>query len=243
MAQNTLPSGIHDLLWLAAHMHEGRETLGPWLRIGTAEEFGAALAEMRAAESAWTTARARKADAGRRGAAADAALTAWLAKARLVLMLALGSAWSERWVEAGFTQRGTHVPKRLGARIELGRCLVEFFEQHPEYAVPFAHVTAATGQSLHEESTAATRTMRDTARAAGESLRVRDATEKRLRWLMRGTRVMLSFALDRSDPRWHAFGLHIPAPDAPARPRRTLPTPAEVVPLPPEPAPLLREVA
>ena len=85
--------------------------------------------------------------------------------------------------------------------------------------------------------------MRDTARAAGECLRVRDAAEKRLRWLMRGTRLMLSAALDRSDPRWHAFGLHIPAPHAPARPRRTTATPAEVVRLTPEPASSLREVA
>ena len=85
--------------------------------------------------------------------------------------------------------------------------------------------------------------MRDTARAAGECLRARDAAEKRLRRQMRGTVLMLSAALDRSDPRWRVFGLHIPAPDAPARPRRTLPSPAEVVRLAPEPAPSLQEVA
>ena len=121
--------------------------------------------------------------------------------------------------------------------------MVEFSEQHPEYAVPFAHVTAAAGHALHEESTAATRAMRATARAAGECLRARDAAEKRLRRQMRSTVLLLSAALDRSDPRWHAFGLNIPAPYTPARLRRTTATLAEVVPLIPEPAPPWREVA
>ena len=95
------------------------------------------------------------------------------------------------------------MPKRLGARIKLARRLAKFFEQHPEYAVSFAHVTAAAGHALHAESTAATRAMRDTARDAGECKRLRDAAEKCLRRQMRGTVLMLSAVLDRSDPRWY----------------------------------------
>lgn len=243
MAQNTLPSGIHDLLWLATRMHGGRVSHGPWLKLGLADEFGAALAEMRAAEPAFATARARKAEAGRRGAAADAALTAWLAKARLVLMLALGSEWSERWVAAGFTHRGTNVPKRLGARIELGRSVAEFFERQPEFAVPFAEVTAAAGRALHGEITAAAGEMREAARVAGERKRVRDAAEKNLRWRMWGTVRMLSAALGKSDPRWLAFGLKVPKPGIPVRRRPLAATAAEVVTLVPKTAAALREVA
>ena len=243
MAQNTLPSGIHDLLWLATQMHAGWEAHGPWLRLGTAEEFGAALAEMRATEAAFATARARKAEAGRRGAAADLALTAWLAKARLALMLALGSAWSERWVAAGFTQRGTKVPKRLGARIELGRCVVEFFEKRREWEVPFAGVTAASGRAVYGEMTAAARAMREAAREAGERKRARDAVEQHFRRRMWGTGRMLSALLGKSDPRWLAFGLKVPKPGAPARRRPIAEATAEVVTLVPEMAARFAEVA
>ena len=245
MPQNTLPSGIHDLLGLATRMLAGRETHGPWLRLGTAEEFGCALAAMRTAESAFATARTCRAEVGRRGAAADAALTAWLAKARLVLMLALGGEWSERWLASGFTHRGTNVPKRLGARIELARRVVEFLESHPEYAVPFANVTASGGRALHEEITTSAREMREAACEAGGLKRIRDAAEKHLRWKMRGTVGILSVVLDKSDPRWLAFGLNMPKPDAPARKRpvATMATAQEVAAFVPQVAEPFQDVA
>ena len=154
----------------------------------------------------------------------------WLAKARLILMVALGSEWSARWLAAGFTHRGTNVPKRLGARIELARSVAEFFQAHPGFAVPFAGVTASAGHALHGESTAAAREMRETAREAGECKRHRDAAEKHLRRKMRCTVLMLSAMLDENDPRWLAFGLNIPKPHAPA-PRKpcTSAAPAPVV--------------
>ena len=237
MVQNTLPSGIHELLELAARLLAGRETHGPWLGLGTAEEFAAALAALRTAESALAAARVRKAEAGRRSAAADAALTGWLARARLVLMLALGSGWSERWSEAGFTRHGTNVPKRLGARLELGRRVAEYFEKHPEYAVPFAAVTADAGHAAYAALTAATHAQRATAGIASERQRTRDAAEKHLRWKMRGTVILLSVALDPGDPRWLAFGLNVPRPGAPGPQRRGFaPPPAEMVRLAPAPA-------
>ena len=246
MARNTLPSGIHDLLWLAERMLAGRETHGPWLRLGTAEEFAQALAAMRAAESAFANARTRKAEAGRRGAAADAALTAWLAKARLVVMLALGSEWSERWLAAGFTHRATNVPKRSGWRIELGRSVVGFFEAHPEFALPFAGVTASEGRAVHGELTDSATEMREAAREVGQRKRTRDAVEKHLRWKMRGTVLMLSAMLEKGDPRWLAFGLNVPKPGAVAR--TTVPTTpnaaaVQVAFFAPEPGTRLTEVA
>ena len=216
-------------------MLAGRETHGPWLRLGLAEEFRTALAEMRAAEAAFAGARARKAEAGRRALAADVALTGWLAKARLVLMLALGSEWSERWVAAGFTHCGTNVPKRLGARLELARCVVAFLAKYPGFAVAFAGVTAEAGRAVYEEIAAAGGEWREAASAAGKLKRVRDAAEKTLRWRMRGTVLMLSAALDKGDPRWLAFGLNRPQPDAPAPLRPPAGTVAPLVRLTPEP--------
>ena len=200
-------------------MLAGRETHGPWLRLGMEVEYARALADARAAESALAATRARVAEAGRRGAAADAALTGWLAKARLVLMLALGGEWSERWLAAGFAHRGTNVPKRIGARMELGRGVTEFLQAHPEYAVPFAEVTAAAGRAVHGEITAAAREMRDADCEAGECKHIRDAAEKHLRRRMRLTVLLLSARLASNDPRWRAFGLHAPTRGLPARRR------------------------
>src|SRR5882724_9646494 len=120
MAHNTLPSRIGDLLSLAEGMAQGLETHGPWLGITQIPvgEFRRVLDEVRNTAAAWSAARSAKADAQSRMSAADEALTAWLAKARLVMMLARGAKWSERWIEAGFTHRRMNVPKRVGSRVE-----------------------------------------------------------------------------------------------------------------------------
>ena len=79
----------------------------------------------------------------------------------------------------------------------------------------------------------------ETARESAERKRARDAAEKHLRRKMRGTVLLLSVALDPGDPRWLAFGLHIPKPRAAPRPRPTATAPAKAVPIAPmSPAPL-----
>jgi hypothetical protein len=230
MAQNTLPSGIHDLMWLGVRMLSGRETYGLWLKLGTADDLRTALAEMRESEAAWAIARSRKAAAGERNTRADEALTAWLAKARLVMMLARGGEWSERWLETGFVQRSTQVPKRLGARIEVAHGVIAFLTAHPETEVPFAQVTAAAGQAIVAELQAAQKALRETTSTADPCKRRRDAAEKALRWQMRGTRIMVSGVLDKADARWLAFGLKIPNPSAKVPLRRALlPGASEVI--------------
>ncbi|MEO6970011.1 MAG: hypothetical protein ABI217_03850 [Chthoniobacterales bacterium] len=229
MAANTLPSGIGDLFQLAGRMEGGLAVHGPWLLKGTVmpEEFGEIISATRKAESNYATARAGKAAAGKRFAEADAALTSWLAKARLVVMLAYGSKWSESWIAAGFTHRGTNVPKRIAARMELSRRLAEFFAEHREYEVAFAGVTVAEARPLQKEIAGAERAMRLAGQDAQAKKRTRDAAERKLRCEMHFVVSLLPCAIEKSDPRWRAFGLKQPRSDDPAeKDIRNLPAPA-----------------
>ena len=233
MPANTLPSGIDALFSLADRMVGGLEIHGPWLKIERRAILAEALGEARGTEHAFAASRARKAEAGRRFAAADVALTAWLAKARLVVMLVLGSAWSERWLEAGFMHRQTNVPKRLAARMELGRRLAAFFVAHPEFAMVIAGVSGDEAQAICGEITSAECEVRAAKVGAAKCKRSRDAAEKRLRRTMRSVRLFVSAALGKGDPRWLEFGLNQPRPGAPARVLRALPGEgAEVIPMP-----------
>ena len=221
MAANTLPSGIGDLFSLAERMERGLSRRGMWLLQGftTAEKFGALLRAARETERDFSLARANKAAVAKRFGAADEELTRWLAKARLVVMLALGSQWSESWIAAGFSHRGTNVPKRVAPRMELGRRLAEFFKGHPEFEVAFAEVTAERGHSLAKGAVAARAEMQEASAAASAKKKLRDRAEKQLRKAMSAIISLLPCAIEKSDPRWLEFGLKQPQPSAPeARP-------------------------
>lgn len=200
---------------------------GLWLLKGTVTpEFLEALAAARKSEAIYATARATKAVVGKRFAAADVTLMAWLAKARLVVMLAYGSKWSESWIAAGFTHRGANVPKRIRARMESSRRLTEFLAEHGEYEVGFAGVTAAEARRLQQEITEAESAVRLAGQEAQAKKRRRDAAEKKLRKEMHDVVMLLPCTLGKNDPRWLAFGLKQSRPDNPAKDRRQLPAPA-----------------
>ena len=217
MAANTLPSGIGDLFTLADRMERGLGVHGMWLLKGftTVEEFGGLLKATREAERDFSLARAEKAASAKRSTAADEELTVWLAKARLVVMLALGSQWSESWIAAGFSHRGTNVPKRIALRMELARRVGEFFRAHPEYEVGFAGVTAERGRSLAQVIIAAQSEMQMAKASAIAKKRSRDVAEKKLRRAMSDIVGILPYAIEKSDPRWLEFGLKQPRPGTP----------------------------
>jgi hypothetical protein len=152
MGRNTLPSKISELFTLAeemAHKLEANCSSNGTSGI-LARDFRHILDEARELETTWSTARSAKASAQARMTAADEAVTSWLAKARLVMILAHGPKWSERWIEPGFTHRATNVPRRTEQKITLASRLVVFLALHPDFAVPFAGVTAARGRPIYE---------------------------------------------------------------------------------------------
>ena len=233
MPANTLPSGIKDLFSLADRILAGLRVHGPWLRIDLERILSEMLREARETECEWAAARARTAVGRRRFAAADAALTAWLAKARLTVMLALGSTWSEEWLEAGFAHRQTHVPKRLAERMELAHCLTVFFARHRELEGPFAKVNAAFALATYTEIVAAEMEKRAASTHAKRCKHARDVAEKSLRRQMHCVVTLLSLALRPNDLRWLQFGLNQPNPDAPVEePRRKRTLGLEVIHMP-----------
>lgn len=246
MIRNALPSGIHDLFKIARTMRDGLRTHGPWLNLGaaTAEKFGPLLEELSVAEPEFAVARSAKGAAGARVVAGDEVLTAWLAKARLVMMLAVGAQWSPAWIEAGFPAGGTNVPKRGDDRLAVARALVAFLRRWAEYEVVFAGVTAARGESLIAECDAARDGFREASAEAARCKQRRDAAETALRRAMRLVIVCVNFSLRGSDPRWQAFGLNAPRPHAPCRgaTRVTL-SPAAVMELGGAPEPEMRRAA
>src|SRR5437016_5615578 len=92
MRRHTLPCQVSDLLSFAERIANELDTHGRWLEmIGIrADELRRIVDQVKKAEAAWSAAKSAKASAQTRTTAADEALTAWLAKARLVVMLALG---------------------------------------------------------------------------------------------------------------------------------------------------------
>jgi hypothetical protein len=240
MGQNTLPSGINDLLLLAERIAQGLETYGPWLGITQipADEFRRILDETEKGESAWTDARNAKAYSQTRMAAADATLAAWLAKARLVVMLARGEKWSKRWIETGFTHRAAKVPKGFEPRIALARRVVVFLALHPDFGVPFAQVTAAHGRTIYEWTYQTHHALEIATTDCRMKKRQRDAAECVLRRTMRQVFRVLGGVIARDDPRWLAFGLSQSAADSP--PKRQIHG-GDLTPALPKPIPLPAE--
>lgn len=203
----------------------------------TSEELRAFLDPLCGLEASLTAARLRQGEAAVRLIAADAALTDWMGRARLVLMLARGAQWSERWIETGFTHRGTNVPKLMEPRVAVARGLVAFLESHREYEVAFAGVTAREGRALYEEMRAARAAARHARVETAKLKRERDAAETALRGKLRQTIIYLHAFLTPDDARWSAFGLNAPRPAGTVRRRRrtsapTAPT-AEPIPIHP----------
>jgi hypothetical protein len=212
MPQNTLPSWIYDLMQLAGNMATGLERHGSWLRMTQTKpaEFREALDHLRGSENAFASLRSAKAAAGKWMNAADKALTEWLAKARLAVMLARGVQWSETWLEAGFTHRRTNLPKAIVPRIELARRVVDFFARNPEFGVPHANVTASHGRKACHDAIGARQVRRQLTSECATAKSVRDAAERNLRRKMRGVVLLLSAGLQPTDPRWLDFGLNQP---------------------------------
>lgn len=143
-----LPTATHELLQfgscIAQAIHEDN------LEAAAHEEFASKIDRLARALTAVDNSRNTTVLATKRLSLADKTLKTWLAKARLVVMLARGSRWSESWIHTGFTDRRTKIPKRLDDRMALAKALVAFFARHPEFGVAFADVTAARGRAIYE---------------------------------------------------------------------------------------------
>jgi len=238
----TVPTVVKDLLSLGQHVASGLEMHGLWLGMTQtpSSEFRCILDETEKAEAAWSDAENTRVQSHARVAAADEALTAWLAKARLVVMLARGEKWSEQWIETGFAYRAGNVPKRIDTRIKLARKVVVFLALHPEYGVSFADVTAARGRSIYERMTQARDALDIAASSCMVKRRLRSAAKRVLRRTMYQVIRTLDSTIAPNDPRWLAFGLNQPTASS-SRRRHAHRHRFSEAPTEPEPIPLITE--
>lgn len=237
-----VPTEVKDLLSLGQHVASGLEMYGLWLGMTqtASSEFRRILDETEKAKAAWSDAENTRAHSQARVAAADEALTAWLVKARLVVMLARGEKWSECWIETGFAHRTGNVPKRVNTRIKLARRVVIFLALHPEYGVPFAGVTAARGRSIYERVVQARAALEIEASNCKEKRRLFSAAKCILRRTIYQVIRTLDSAIAPNDPRWLAFGLNQPTASS-SRKRDAQPRGFTEVLREPEPIPLITE--
>lgn len=238
----TLPSALNDLLSLAEHVASGLEMHGPWLGMTQIplSEFRRVLDETKQAEFRWSAADNARVYSEGRMAKADDDIMAWLAKARLAVMLARGERWSPQWIETGFIHRAGIVPKRIEARILLARRLVNFLSLHPEYGVSFAGVTAARGRSIYERAIQARAALDLATTDSVLKKRLRNAAKRVLRSAIYQVTRALDSAIAPNDARWLEFGLS-PSTRRPARKGNVRHRHLTEVPTEPEPIPLLTE--
>jgi hypothetical protein len=206
----TLPSRVSELLSLGEQVANSLDMEGSWpaampISVG---EFRRILGETGQAEAAWSAAENAKADSQARLATADEEVTAWLAKARLVVMLARGENWSKQWVETGFAGRAAKIPKRIATKLALARRVVFFFSRHPEYGVSFAGVTAARGRSLYERMAVARDALELVVKDWALKRRLRNSAKRVLQRALRQIIRTLDSVLAPNDPRRLAFGLN-----------------------------------
>lgn len=202
------PNGTNALLQFATRISHGVEShlhdltvAGQW-----ASDLRAKMDRLHDTAAAFSSAHNTRVLSIKRLALADKVLRTWLAKARLVVMLARGSRWSESWTHTGFTDRRTRVPRRLEDRITLARALVSFFARHPEYGVSFAEITAARGRSIYERVVQSGQMLEFAKNDCVAARQQREAAEADLRETLRVVVSELKTRLDQSDPTWTDFG-------------------------------------
>lgn len=229
---NTLPSGIHDLMQLGEHMAGGLKSHGHFLKMAQTPEgeFRALLARLRAAETRLSEARVALGAAGKASTAEDRALTRFLARAKLAFCIVFGRKWSERWLAAGFIHRRTSVPKPMRPRMALARSVACYLVRNPGDAYPRCGVTAREAGAAHRRLWQAQCKLRDARALFAAKKQARDETERALREKMRQVVVILGVTIRPENPRWLDFGLVQPKPRAAASTRHELASP--IAPLP-----------
>jgi hypothetical protein len=215
MARNDIPRNASQVIGLGNKMREGLDKWGTELGITqiTPAGFQAELNAFSSAYSDFNAARSARQTASDVSKTADATLSEWLQITRNVLAGRFGNRWSTMWAQAGFINPSTKVPTRIEERLGLALSLATFFTANPSYEVKSMDVTAEKATALRKTAL----TAQDALATADVDLKTKgevyDVAFIALTDTMRALIKILTFSLDREDPRWLAFGLQMPATD------------------------------
>jgi hypothetical protein len=222
MAGNNIPTNTNQLIGLANKMLTGLSGLGTSLGITqiTPEAFQADLNAFTTEESSYIATRSSRQADYNRFHSAEKALTDWLQITRNVLAARFGSRWSTAWAQAGFVNASTALPVRIQSRIALALRLINYFTANPTAQVASMNVTAAQGTTLRSGTLSAQDALMTSSVLLNTKSEARATAQTKLVDAMRALIKILEATLAKSDPRWEAFGLRMPASKStPGRPQ------------------------
>ncbi|HEY0551580.1 MAG TPA: hypothetical protein VGF13_18395 [Verrucomicrobiae bacterium] len=220
MAGNPTPDDPSDLLAAAEDMADGLNKLEAPVGIkqNTESVIRGAIAGYRGAETALGAAKSALGTAEDGVETANTNAKTFLKAARKVLAHYLGDTWSAAWEATGFPNQSTAVPGSQEERLNLCASLMPYFTANSTHESEQFGVTAGKA----EETFTALSNARDWfgAKAADATLKEQNLAKalKTLRRRVRGLIDELDTLLEEDDPRWHEFGLSMPAdPDTPEK--------------------------
>lgn len=216
MATNTIPTDTGEFVDLATNMLSGLSALGETLGITqiAPTTFAFTLDNFTGCRASFSSARTVVQVASTAWVAATEAVGDWLVVARSILAGRFGNRWSAAWVQAGFIDHSTAVPRRVGQRLSLAQSLATFFSANPSYQVTDLLVTAARATALRNAALTAQGT-REVAEVAARDRGVECETARaELTAMMRSLIGILKSTLARDDARWVQFGLNVPGSDS-----------------------------
>jgi hypothetical protein len=218
MAGNPVPDLQDDLLALAEDMADGchNHEVAIGLNNNKEADVRADILALRNTEAAFGTAKDNRQDAMDALQAAEETAADFLAKARKVLSTFLGNSWSAQWEPTGWPDQSTAVPRSQEKRMNLCASLKIYFTNVPAHEVAALGVTAAAADAQFTAISNGRDALAMKEQAQATAKVARDAAQRNLRLRVRNLIGELNQFLADDDPRWHAFGLNMPAdPDTP----------------------------
>ena len=213
MAGNSVPNNPAQIIYLGTNMLAGLTSLGTSLGITqiNPEDFQTLLDGYIGAEGGFDAARSARQTALDGWKSANGALFDWLLVVRTVLAGRFGNRWSTAWAQAGFTNASSAVPRRIEGQLDLALSLKGFFAANPSWQVASMLVTAAQATTLRSAALAAHQLV-----VAAEQNTVTSGADRTLAGdgliaMMRALIKILGATISKTDVRWLAFGLNIPA--------------------------------
>lgn len=215
MSENRIPSSAPDLIHLGTNLLAGLNSLGETLGITQVPPatFEFALQDFVACENSFNALRSAKTAASTAWVQGQQALRAWLEVTRSVLAGRFGPRWSGLWVQAGFNDHSTAVPRTAADQLALAQTLALFFTAHPTYEVAGMLVTAARATTLRNTALAAEQALAAAEVNASTQWDTRTTSREALVGLVRTVIAVLKRTLEPLDPRWTTFGLNKPGAD------------------------------
>ena len=213
MAGNPVPDSQGDLLALAEDMADGchNHEVAIGLQHNKETDVRATILALRTAEAAFGTAKTNRQAAMDALQASDGEATDFLLAAKRILSQFLGTRWNKAWEATGFPDLSTAVPKSQEKRMNLCASLKIYFTNTPTQEVAGLGVTAALAETRFQALSTGrdALSMKDEAQTAAKQ--ARDGAYQDLRKRAHDLIAELSTLLADDDPRWHAFGLNMPA--------------------------------